>query len=205
VARFERPYELSSEWKFTGVIAFCAIAAVPVFAAVIGGSWPALAGVAGLGLLGWAGWRGFRAGVYVADDAVRVTSFWPRRSRTLPWGQVVAVESRVHPDTAGLVAFADGIHLILADGSAVPTPLVRVPADVTRAERQDPARELTTTVPLVWRDARAYEIALRRIREWQAWGAYQAAPGTARPVSRPELVSPVQEVVRYGLFRRERR
>lgn len=201
MARFERPYELWSDLKFAGLFGLSCLFAIVLGVSIVSNpSWASWSSVLVVGFLLFTTWRRLRMGVHVNDDAVRVTGFLPgpRRTRTLSWSEVAAVESRPHPDAVGTVAGAEGIHLVLTDGTVLPTPLVREPTGVNQRDSGSRSSGDPWLSPLMWLDEREYGITLARIREWYDWGAYQAT--LPKPAAAP--VHPVQEVKR---FRRARR
>jgi hypothetical protein len=148
MARLARPYPLSSELLHAlmlGIVGLSIVIAVVQLIAGWGWGSP-LVPLPFLVLLALNSWRQVRMGVYVDGDTVRVIGFWPGQARTVAWGQVVRVESRVHRAAAG----AEGIHLILLDGTAVPTPLVRAPAEPRPPNLRTTLREIGIRCPEGW-------------------------------------------------------
>lgn len=104
-------------------------AAFVVFATVgfvRGGTWLVNPVLGMLGFYGfmvlWLGfaWRLNRTGIYISDQALRITHPW--RTRILPWTEV----AKIHSQPAMLAGWATARHAIwirLRDGSQIETPI----------------------------------------------------------------------------------
>lgn len=146
--RWVRPYRIGGlRWLLGGAVglvtAYAAFAGLLLVYTVQTVADVVVAGVIALTVIGALGWltaRVLSVGVWVNDAGVRVLTV--ARTRQWAWSEVTAVD--VADDARGRPA----LRLLLRDGAAQPTPLVRGGLDC----RTDEAFEIATDAVRGWHD-----------------------------------------------------